>query len=88
MELEEAALNKGLTQQSSFIVSQRADAHGILNVDIINNGRTLVGTFYANDGSLDDLFTIDKAPTSNDSITNKTYSSFNQSETTTNKLLT
>jgi hypothetical protein len=81
-------LHGNIYQQENFIAVQQGVAYGILNFDLINNGRTLVGTFYANDGYLDDLFIIDKAPTINDSITNKTYSSFNQSETTANKLLT
>jgi len=35
-------------------------AHGFLDVSVMNNGKTLSGRFYANDGSIKDRFTIDK----------------------------
>jgi hypothetical protein len=47
----------GSSKEHPFIVSQY-DGHGFLNVDIINNGTTLRSTFYANDGTIKDQFTI------------------------------
>jgi hypothetical protein len=42
-----------------FIVNQYA-GHGFLNIDVINNGTILNATFYANDGTVKDQFTISK----------------------------
>jgi hypothetical protein len=56
-----APLQTSLREQSTFIAIQNATTHGILDIEIIDNGQTLVGTFYANDGYIDDRFVIDKA---------------------------
>ena len=40
--------------------AERFIKYGVLNVDIVNNGRTLKGTFYGNDGNIHDEFSIDK----------------------------
>lgn len=40
--------------------AERFIKYGVLNVDIVNNGRTLKGTFYGNDGKIYDEFSIDK----------------------------
>jgi hypothetical protein len=37
--------------------------HGYLNLDIVNNGNTLKGSFFGNDGSVRDTFTITKSGT-------------------------
>ena len=49
-----------LKEKASYIVAQQAGAYGFLNVDIINNGRTMEATFYANDGKTKDHFKISK----------------------------
>ena len=54
-------LHNDIFDQAPYVAVQQASAYGILNIDIINNGQTLVGTFYANDGYVDDRFVIDKA---------------------------
>ena len=84
-----APLNRALSQQASFIASQQAEAYGILNVEIINNGKTLMATFTANDGIIDDKFVINKATDSNVSLTNASYvlPSLNQSNITPTKFL-
>ena len=46
--------------QSSYIVKQFSNTFGFLNVDVVNNGMTLRGTFYSNDGAIKDRFTITK----------------------------
>jgi predicted MPP superfamily phosphohydrolase len=56
-----APLQTSLREQSTFIATQNATTHGILDIEIIDNGQTLVGTFYANDGYIDDRFVMDKA---------------------------
>jgi hypothetical protein len=43
-----------------YMVKQFTSKFGFLNIDIINEGRTLEGTFYANDGSIKDQFSITK----------------------------
>jgi hypothetical protein len=48
-----------LTGQARYIVAQYV-GFGFLNVDVINNGETLNGKYYANDGSIKDQFTITK----------------------------
>jgi hypothetical protein len=48
-----------LTGQASYIVNQYV-GFGFLNIDVINNGETLSGKFYANDGTIKDHFTITK----------------------------
>jgi hypothetical protein len=66
-------LHNDIFNQAPFVAVQQASAYGILNMDIINNGQTLVGTFYANDGYVDDIFVIDKAglEISSNSTTNR-----------------
>jgi hypothetical protein len=57
-----APLQTSLRGQSSFIAIQDATTHGILDIEIIDNGRRLVGTFYANDDwVIKDRFSIDKS---------------------------
>jgi predicted phosphodiesterase len=45
--------------QPEYIVVQ-FNAYGHLNIDIVKNGTKLIGTFYNNDHSANDKFTIDK----------------------------
>ncbi|MGD1837042.1 MAG: metallophosphoesterase [Nitrososphaeraceae archaeon] len=45
--------------QAQFISNQYA-GFGYLNIEIKDNGNTLYGTFYANDGTIKDEFTINK----------------------------
>jgi hypothetical protein len=47
-----------------YIVYQQNKYFGYLNVDVLNDGKTLDGRFYANDGSVLDRFTISKFTTS------------------------
>jgi hypothetical protein len=61
-----------LRGQAPFIVTQQDIAHGILNIDMLNNGKTLKATFYANDGVVDDQFVINKTGTNNTSALNLT----------------
>src|SRR5207244_9090102 len=37
------------------------NSYGFINIDIINNGKTMKGTFYTNDNIALDTFTIDKS---------------------------
>lgn len=86
-----APLNKALNQQAAFIASQQAEAFGYLDVEILNNGRTLKASFYANDGIVDDSFTINKVTNANGSAANRSsllLSSSNQSNTMQNNVLT
>jgi hypothetical protein len=46
------------------MVYQQRKYSGYLNVDVLNDGKTLTGRFYANDGSVLDQFTISKLTTS------------------------
>jgi predicted MPP superfamily phosphohydrolase len=56
-----APLQTSLKGQSKFIAIQDATVHGILDIEIIDNGQRLVGTFYANeDWVIKDRFSIDK----------------------------
>jgi predicted MPP superfamily phosphohydrolase len=56
-----APLQTSLKGQSTFIAIQDATVHGILDIEIIDNGQRLVGTFYANeDWVIKDRFSIDK----------------------------
>jgi hypothetical protein len=48
-----------LTGQAPYISNQYI-GFGFLNIDVMNNGETLSGKFYANDGSIKDHFTITK----------------------------
>ena len=48
-----------LTGKTSYTVTQHL-GHGFLNIDVKNNGMELVGTFYYNDGTIKDQFTIIK----------------------------
>ena len=82
-----APLSKSLSQQSPFIANQHTDGYGILDLDIINNGQTLVGTFYGNNETIEDQFIMNKATVSNRSIDNMT-NSFDQNKTIANKTLT
>lgn len=57
-----APLQTSLRGQSNFIAIQDATTHGILDIEIIDNGRRLIGTFYANDDwVIKDRFSIDKS---------------------------
>ena len=48
-----------LTGQASYIATQYV-GFGFLNIDLMNNGETLSGNFYANDGTIKDQFSISK----------------------------
>ena len=50
-----------LNGQSSFIASQQSTRFGHLNIDIVNNGNTLIGKFISNAGGTMDQFTINKS---------------------------
>ncbi len=50
-----------LSGQSSFIASQQSTRFGHLNIDIVNNGNTLIGKFISNAGGTMDQFTINKS---------------------------
>ena len=50
-----------LDGKSSFIASQQASRFGHLNVDLINDGTTMVGKFISNEGGIMDQFTITKS---------------------------
>jgi hypothetical protein len=45
--------------RAPYVVTQYL-AHGFVDVSVTNNGKTLSGKFYANDGSVKDQFTITK----------------------------
>ena len=56
-----APLQTSLKAQAMYIAIQDATTHGILDLEIIENGQRLVGTFYANDDwVIKDRFSIDK----------------------------
>ena len=56
-----APLQTSLKGQAMYIAIQDATTHGILDLEIIENGQRLVGTFYANDyWVIKDRFSIDK----------------------------
>jgi hypothetical protein len=48
-------------EQAAYVAKQFTNSFGFLNVDVINDGKTLKGTFYSNDGSIRDQFTITKS---------------------------
>jgi predicted phosphodiesterase len=50
-----------LEEQAPFVVKQDDNHFGFINIDIINDGKTMKGTFYTNGGSALDAFTIDKS---------------------------
>ena len=57
-----------LTEKAPYIASQHV-GYGILNVDVINNGRTLNAKFYENvDGIVKDQFTITKPSTTTTTV--------------------
>ena len=47
-------------KERPYVVSQY-NGHGFLNVQVTNNGTTLNATFYANDGTVKDQFTVSKS---------------------------
>lgn len=47
--------------KASYIVTQNDNDHGYLDVSVTNDGKTMKGTFYSNDGDVLDSFTIDKS---------------------------
>jgi hypothetical protein len=49
-----------MNKRPSYIASEYDEGYGVLNVDIIQDRRTLDARFYANDGSIKDLFAITK----------------------------
>ena len=54
-----------LEGKSSFIASQHSTRFGHLNIDLVNNGTTLIGKFISNEGGgIMDQFTITKSTTS------------------------
>jgi predicted phosphodiesterase len=57
----------GLDDQAYFTANQLED-HGFLELKTINNGKSLIGQFYSNDGSIiKDEFVIEKSSSSGDS---------------------
>lgn len=50
-----------LSSQKSFMAFQQANRFGHLNIDIQNNGTSLVGKFISNEGGIMDQFTINKS---------------------------
>jgi hypothetical protein len=48
------------TEPTAKFIAAQFNAYGYLNIDIVNNGTRLIGTFYNNNGSANDKFTIDK----------------------------
>jgi len=62
----------GLEDQAYFTANQFED-HGFLELKTINNGKSLVGQFYSNDGNIiKDKFIIEKKSSSSISSINKT----------------
>jgi hypothetical protein len=49
------------TGKASYIVYQQDDQYGWMNVEMLNNGNTMKGTYYTNDGVARDTWTINKA---------------------------
>jgi predicted phosphodiesterase len=49
------------TEPAAKYIATQFNAYGYLNIDIINNGTKLIGTFYNNNGSINDKFTIFKS---------------------------
>ena len=49
-----------LDDQSYFTIQQFED-YGFLDLEVTNNGKNLVGKFYANDGLIKDNFIIEKS---------------------------
>jgi predicted phosphodiesterase len=54
----------GLSNQASYIVYQQTSNFGFLNIDVIEGGSKLTASFYANDGTVKDRFSITKSDTS------------------------
>jgi hypothetical protein len=50
-----------LDGKSSFIASQQSSRFGHLNIDLVNDGTTLIGKFISNEGGVMDQFTITKS---------------------------
>jgi concanavalin A-like lectin/glucanase superfamily protein/calcineurin-like phosphoesterase family protein len=48
------------TGKDAAFVTQLTDTYGFLNIDILNDGKTLKATFFENDGTTRDQFTIQK----------------------------
>ena len=55
------SIDNTFTKKAYFAATQFFK-FGFLNVDVINGGSTMKATFYANDGTIGDQFTIDKSP--------------------------
>lgn len=51
----------GLAGKAPFVASQQGNKFGALEIKITNDGNTIEGKFYANDGSKKDQFTIKKS---------------------------
>jgi Concanavalin A-like lectin/glucanases superfamily/Calcineurin-like phosphoesterase len=58
-----ASFNTFSSKDPAF-ATQSTNTFGFLNIDITNSGQTLKGTFFGNDGSTKDSFTIQKSSTS------------------------
>src|SRR5439155_26882267 len=50
-----------LGNQAPFVETQDDNSYGFINIDIINNGKTMKGTFYTNGNIALDTFMIDKS---------------------------
>jgi predicted phosphodiesterase len=59
----------GLAGKSSFVASQQDDRFGAMDLNIENNGDTLAGRYYTNDGVQRDFFKITKSYTSTGTYT-------------------
>lgn len=59
----------GLSGKSSFVASQQDDRFGALDLNIENNGDTLAGRYYTNDGVQRDFFKITKPYTASATYT-------------------
>ena len=53
------ASNYVYTEKEPYSITQWI-GHGFLNIDIVDNGLTMKGTLYSNDGTINDEFTISK----------------------------
>jgi hypothetical protein len=53
----------GLSGKSSFVKYQQDDRFGALDLSIVNNGYTLAGRYYTNDGVKRDVFKLTKTAT-------------------------
>jgi hypothetical protein len=70
-----------LEKRPYFAVAQYQNDYGVLDVDVIQSNNTLVGQFYANDGSIIDRFSITKCPDESSTKVNATTTKVNNDYT-------